>query len=126
MNIVKKVREIKIGDEDYIMTFDMRSIAVFKELTGKSFLQSSAKLGLLDDEVVLGFIGATLRKVNEENKPLGSRYMIWIFLNLSETVIELVTSSLPQSKPSDKGVKKSITRRYKFRFLILLLYKYFK
>lgn len=77
MNIVKKVKNIKIGDEDYIMTFDMRSIAVFKELTGKSFLQSSAKLGLLDDEVVLGFIGATLRKVNEEISHQESRYMIW-------------------------------------------------
>ena len=31
MDIVKKVKDIKIGDEDYIMTFDMRSIAVFKD-----------------------------------------------------------------------------------------------
>ena len=110
MNIVKKVRNIKIGDEDYIMTFDMRSIAVFKELIGKSFLQSSAKLGLLDDEVVLGFIGATLRKVNEGNKPLGKQVydmdIMYLLLNLSEIVIELVTSSLPQSKSNDNNIKK--------------------
>lgn len=109
MNIVKKVKAIKIGDEDYIMTFDMRSIAVFKELTGKSFLQSSAKLGLLDDEVVLGFIGATLRKADTENKPLGKQVydmdIMYLLLNLSETVIELVTSSLPQAK-SNKDIKK--------------------
>ncbi|KAI3350151.1 hypothetical protein [Clostridium botulinum] len=110
MNIVKKIKDIKIGDEDYIMTFDMRSIAVFKELTGKSFLQSSAKLGLLDDEVVLGFIGATLRKVNEENKPLGKQIydmdIMYLLLNLSEIVIELVTSSLPQAKVGNKNIKK--------------------
>lgn len=115
MNIVKKVRDIKIGNENYIMTFDMRSIVVFKELTGKSFLQSSAKLGLLEDEVVLGFIGATLRKVNEENKPLGKQIydmdIMYLLLNLSETVIELVTSSLPQSKPSDKGIKKKYHKK---------------
>ena len=115
MNIVKKVRDIKIDNEDYIMTFDMRSIAVFKELTGKSFLQSSAKLGLLDDEVVLGFIGATLRKANEENKPLGRQIydmdIIYLLLNLSETVIELVTSSLPQSKSSDKCTKKKYHKK---------------
>lgn len=110
MNIIKKVKDIKIGDEDYIMTFDMRSIAVFKELTGKSFLQSSAKLGLLDDEVVLGFIGATLRKANEENKPLGKQVydmdIMYLLLNLSETVIELITSSLPQSKNNNSIKKK--------------------
>lgn len=115
MNIVKKIRDIKIGNEDYIMTFDMRSIAVFKELTGKSFLQSSAKLGLLDDEVVLGFIGATLRKVNEENKPLGKQIydmdIMYLLLNLSETVIELVTSSLPQSKSAGKGIKKKYHKK---------------
>lgn len=110
MNIVKKVKDIKIGDKNYIMTFDMRSIAVFKELTGKSFLQSSAKLGLLDDEVVLGFIGATLRNINEESKPLGKQVydmdIMYLLLNLSETVIELVTSSLPQSKSNEKNIKK--------------------
>lgn len=111
MNIVKKVKDIRIGDEDYIMTFDMRSIAAFKELTGKSFLQSSAKLGLLDDEIVLGFIGATLRKADAENKPLGKQIydmdIMYLLLNLSEIVIELVTSSLPQGKSSDKNIKKS-------------------
>ena len=100
-----------MGDECYIMTFDMRSIAIFKELTGKSFLQSSAKLGLLDDEVVLGFIGATLRKVNQENEPLGKQIydmdIMYLLLNLREIVIELVTSSLPQSKNNDKNIKKS-------------------
>ena len=110
MNIVKKVKDIKIGNEYYIITFDMRSIAVFKELTGKSFLQSSAKLGLLDDEIVIAFIGATLRKINEENKPLGKQVydmdMMYLLLNLSETVIELVTASLPQSKSNDKNIKK--------------------
>ena len=49
MNLVKKVKEFKINGQDYIMTFDMRSIPVYKELTGNSFLQSSAKLGQFDD-----------------------------------------------------------------------------
>ena len=117
MNIVKKTRNIMIGNEKYIMAFDMRSIAIFKELTGKSFLQSSARLGLLEDEIVLGFIGATLRKAEEENKPLGKQIydmdIMYLLLNLSETVIELVTSSLPQSKPSSEAVKKKNHKKYK-------------
>lgn len=110
MNIVKKIREVEIGDENYIMTFDMRSIATFKEITGKSFLQSSAKLGLLDDEIILGFIAATLRKADDENKPLGKAIydmdIMYLLLNLSEIVIELVTSSLPQQTKGAKTPKK--------------------
>lgn len=118
MNIVKKVKDITIGNEKYLMTFDMKSIAIFKELTGKSFLQSSARLGLLDDEIILGFIGATLRKADEENKPLGRRIydmdIMYLLLNLSETVIELVTSSLPQSNPVGANqVKKKNHKKYK-------------
>ena len=50
------------------------------------------------------------RKVNEENKPLGKQVynmdIMYLLLNLSEIVIELVTSSLPQSKSNDKNIKK--------------------
>lgn len=110
MNIVRKVKNVTIGNENYIMTFDMRSIAVFKELTGKSFLQSSAKLGLLEDEIIIAFIGATLRQAETPTKPVGKNVydmdLMYLLLNLSEIVIELVTSSLPQSKPTSKKTKK--------------------
>ena len=110
MNLVKKVKEFKINDRDYIMTFDMRSIPVYKELTGKSFLQSSAQLGQFDDEITLGFMGATIRKKEKSNEPIGKTIyemdVLYLLLNHAWDVIEIVTSSMPQSNGAVKTGKK--------------------
>lgn len=110
MNLVKKVREFKINGQDYIMTFDMRSIPVYKELTGQSFLQSSAKLGQFDDEITLGFMGATIRKKENPNKPIGKEIydmdIIYLLLTHSWDVMEIVTASMPQSAGAVKKGKK--------------------
>lgn len=110
MNLVKKVKEFKINNKDYIMTFDMRSIPVYKELTGKSFLQSSAQLGQFDDEITLGFMGATIRKKETPNKPLGKEIydmdILYLLMNHCWDVMEIVTSSMPQSAGTVKKGKK--------------------
>ena len=109
MNILRKVQNVKLGEEEYIMTFDMKSIAIFKEMTGKSFLQSSARLGLLEDDLILSFIASTLRKT-EDSAPVGKQVynmdIIYLLLNLSQNVVELVTSALPQSTKPDKNISK--------------------
>lgn len=101
MNIIKKEIELKIGEKEYIMAFDMTSIAIYKELTGKSFLQSSAKLGQFEDDLIIGFMGATLRVINKPNKPIGKAVydmdLLNLLMNHSFSVIELITASMPQA-----------------------------
>ena len=46
MNLVKKVKEFKINGQDYIMTFDMRSIPVYK-LQGIAFYKVRLNWGNL-------------------------------------------------------------------------------
>lgn len=100
-NIVKKVREIEVQDEKYIMAFDMASIPVFKELSGgKSFLKSTAKLGDFDDETHLAFMGATIRPIDDKDTPIGKKIyemdVLEMLMSFNWTVIDIVTSAMPQ------------------------------
>ena len=50
MNLSKLVKEVVIDDKEYIMTFDMRSILKYKELSSKTFTQGINALVAGDDE----------------------------------------------------------------------------
>lgn len=111
INIVKKVKEITLGDKDYIMTFDMRSIPVFKELSGgKNFLASTHLLGQFDDEVHIAFMGATIRSKDTPTIPIGAEVFemdtISMLMGLSWDIIEIVTGSMPQSNAGPKVKRK--------------------
>lgn len=110
MNLIKTVKEIKIENEEFIMTFDMKSIAVYKELTGESFVKGNGELFKYDDEAILNFIASTLRRKEEPKKPLGAEILegdiLYFLLNHSTDVINIVASSLPDKKDSKKDSKK--------------------
>ncbi|MDU4952976.1 hypothetical protein HF846_13940 [Clostridium cadaveris] len=105
MDLVKKVKEITIENEEFIMTFDMKSIAVYKEITGESFVAGTQKLFDFDDEAIINFIASTLRRKSEPDKPLGKEIIegdiLYFLLNHTNDVIMLVSDSLP-----DKSSKK--------------------
>lgn len=105
MDLVKKVKEITIENEEFIMTFDMKSIAVYKEITGEAFVLGTQKLFSYDDEAIINFIASTLRRKSDPNKPLGNEIIegniLYFLLNHTEDVIMLVADSLP-----DKSSKK--------------------
>lgn len=107
MDLVKKVREFNIENEKFIMTFDMRSIAVYKELTGDSFNRGVSKLLGFDDEAIIYFIASTLRREETPDTPLGQEViegdLIYFLINCTMEVINLVAESLPE----DKSVKKN-------------------
>lgn len=116
MNIGKKVKKIVVRDREFIMTFDMESVRAFKELTGKSYLQSSSELGRFDDELMLGFMGATLRDPETPEAPImGEVYKLDVLYLLNEhcwDVIDLVTTAMPQeSKPRTRPRKKKKKKR---------------
>ncbi len=110
MNLVRKEKEFKIGEEEYIMFFDMNSIVTYKEITGQSFSQGVGNLFKEDDEEVMYFIASTLRKKENKDKPLGKEALKGDILQLlllhKWDAIELVSASLPQADDSEKTKKK--------------------
>lgn len=99
MNIVKKVKEIKIDNKEYLMTFDMTSVVKYSELSGNSFVRDSHKLFNYDDKVIIDFIGSTLRSKEDPKNPIGKNVydmdVLGLLLNVSSDVVTLVSDSLP-------------------------------
>ncbi|UWG10030.1 MAG: hypothetical protein [Bacteriophage sp.] len=62
MSLLKKKLDITVEGEEYIMMFDMKSIAVYQELSNVSFAEGFLKLQLFDDIEAINFIASTLRK----------------------------------------------------------------
>lgn len=70
-NLRRKIENIEIENKKYIMAFDMNSVDLFKELSGKGVLKSVIKLNELDDKTVLDFIACTLRPSDDIENPIG-------------------------------------------------------
>lgn len=106
MNLLKKRLDFNIGDKGYVMMFDMKSIAVYKQLTGKSFSKAIGKLFEEDDEETLNFIASTLRAKENEDEPLGNEVIngdtLFYLLNFKFKVVELVALSLPTGENNSK------------------------
>ena len=111
-NLLRKVENIKIDGKEYIMAFDMKSIEVFKELTGSGVVANLDKLSTLDDETILYFIASTLRYKNTEEilgKTLfnGKYDLFSLVINLFPLVLNIVNKGFPQPKKEGKKPKKS-------------------
>ncbi|WP_321833488.1 hypothetical protein [Clostridium butyricum] len=111
-NLIRKIEQIKIDGKDYVMAFDMQSIEIFKELTGKGVVASLDKLATLDDETILYFIASTLRKKETQEKILGRELLngnydlFGLVINLFPVVLSIVNNGFPQPK-DNKQTKKS-------------------
>lgn len=109
MNLVRKEKEIKIGEEEYIMYFDMSSIVMYKELTNRFFTHGVNKLFEQDDEEIMYFMASTLRRKNNPKKPLGKEIfeadILQLLLMHKWDAIELVSASLPQADDSEPKKK---------------------
>ncbi|MBS6601301.1 MAG: hypothetical protein KH333_09885 [Clostridium sp.] len=106
MNLVRKEKEIKIGEEEYIMYFDMSSIVMYKELTNRFFTHGVNKLFEQDDEEIMYFMASTLRRKDNPKKPLGKEIfeadILQLLLMHKWDVIDLVASSLPVEETPKK------------------------
>ena len=106
MNLSKIEKEIKIDEENYILTFDMKSILTYKEMSGKTFTQGIGDLLLGDDEEVIYFIGSMLRRKETPNTPISEEVyefnLIACLVELKNDVIKIVIDSLPQDDNSKK------------------------
>ncbi|MDQ0149123.1 hypothetical protein ACFO6R_05930 [Eubacterium multiforme] len=106
MDLVKKELEFEINNERFIMTFDMKSIATYKELSGEPFVLGEEKLKNFDDEAIINFIASTLRRKEEPDKPLGLEVingdLVFYLFELTGYVIYLVNMSLPEAPKESK------------------------
>ena len=104
--------DIKMEGKDYVLAFDMASIDVFKELTGKGVLQSLVKLNSYEDETVLSFIACCLREKENLNEPLGKKMydgrfnLFNLMVACTPFVITIVTKGFPVTKGAKKSSKK--------------------
>lgn len=106
MNLTRKEIEVSIDGEDYIMAFDNRSIATYKEVIGKPFTKGYSELLQGDDGAVLDFIASTLRRKSEPDKPLGKEVLegdnLFFLTTLTNHVVILISMSLPDKPKSSK------------------------
>lgn len=103
-NLRRKVENITIDNKKYIMAFDMASVDIFQDLTGKGVLKSVIALNKLEDKTVLEFIASTLRPVEDEENPLGQELfngeydLFTIMIMLVPTLISVVNNGFPKSQ----------------------------
>ena len=107
MNLSKKIKELTIENEDYILTFDMKSILVYKKLSGKTFTKGVEGLFQYDDEECIYFIASMLRRKDNPEEPLAEKVIngnvLDLLISLKLEVIDFVLDSLPTD---DKNSKK--------------------
>ncbi|MDH2337068.1 hypothetical protein [Clostridium perfringens] len=107
MSLLKKKLDITVEGEEYIMMFDMKSIAVYQELSNMSFAEGFLKLQLFDDIEAINFIASTLRKKSDPEEPLGKDFiengnLLFALAVLRLEAIDYVNMSLPISTKGKK------------------------
>ncbi|MCF0163187.1 MAG: hypothetical protein HUJ88_11510 [Fusobacterium necrophorum] len=105
-NLIKKTKKLKLGDEEYIMFFDMKSIAVFQELAGMPFLLAIHLINKYDDKAIMYFMASSIRPINDPDEPIGEKLFEFDIMGLllchTLDVIELVSKSMPQDTSNSK------------------------
>lgn len=100
MDLVKKKRELTIDGKKYIMCFDMRSVVMFREISGISFTHAIPHLFAGDDMTLINFMGATIRPKDKPKEIIGKEIykmdILELLLNHSKEVTALIASSMPQ------------------------------
>ena len=111
-NLIRKEVEVDIKGEEFIMYFDMYSITVYKEITGRKFLSALDKLFNQDEEEMIYFIASTLRRKGDNPKPLGKEVLdpkfniLAILFKQRWTVIDIIASGLPDREDESQPKKK--------------------
>lgn len=101
MSLLKEKLELKIDNEEFIMMFDMKSLAVLKSLGVINFSEVFARLRNFDAEATIYFIASTLRKKETQDEPLGKDFiengnLILALDELNLYVVKYVALSLPE------------------------------
>lgn len=110
-NLKRKIENIEIEGKKYIMAFDMTSVDLFQELSGKGILKSVIKLNELDDKTVLDFIASTLRHIDDTENPLGNKLyngdfdLFSVMIMLVPNLIKIINEGFPEASNEVKNPK---------------------
>lgn len=111
MDLIKQVRPLTIEGKPYVMCFDMRSVAMFREISGTSFTNAMPQLFAGEDFTLINFMACTIRPLDKPTEVLGREIykldILGLLLNIGKDVTALIASSMPQAtgKKSEAIVK---------------------
>lgn len=114
-SLKRKIENIKIDNKDYVLAFDMNSIEMFQDMTGKSILKSLNELNSFEDKTVLSFIACTLRHKEDAENPIGKDLysgdydLLALMVMLLPTISIVLNAGFP--KASENKVKKNKVKK---------------
>lgn len=100
-NLNKVVLELEIGEEDYIATVDINTVAHYKKDNKSSFLQDIQKVGELDEEVIIKLLGSIVRK-SEKSNPVGAKFFeqynpLAVIEMFTPVLVEVLGLNMPEA-----------------------------
>ncbi|MBS5985276.1 hypothetical protein [Clostridium sp.] len=100
-NLNKVVLELEIGEEDYIATVDIKTVAHYKKENKSSFLQDIQKVGEMDEEVIIKLLGSIVRK-SEKSNPVGAKFFeqynpLAVIEMFTPVLVEVLGLNMPEA-----------------------------
>ncbi|MDB1947671.1 hypothetical protein PMY38_06475 [Clostridium tertium] len=107
-NLNKVVLELEIGEEDYIATVDIKTVAHYKKENKSSFLQDIQKVGEMDEEIIIKLLGSIVRK-SERSNPVGAKFFeqynpLAVIEMFTPVLVEVLGLNMPEA--TDEAEKK--------------------
>ncbi|MGG7143602.1 hypothetical protein ACQPVP_09065 [Clostridium nigeriense] len=100
-NLNKVVLELEIGEENYIATVDVKTVAHYKKESKSSFLQDIQKVGEMDEEVIIKLLGSIVRK-SEKSTPVGVKFFeqynpLAVVEQFTPVLVEVLGLNMPEA-----------------------------
>ena len=100
-NLNKVVLELEIGEENYIATVDVKTVAHYKKENKSSFLQDIQKVSELDEEIIIKLLGSIVRK-SEKSAPVGVKFFeqynpLAVVEQFTPVLVEVLGLNMPEA-----------------------------
>ena len=103
-NLNKTVLDITIGEENYIATVDIKTVAHYKKENKASFLQDIQKIGDMDEIAIIQLLGSIIRK-SDKSVPVGMSFFnqfnpIAVIEQFTPVLVEVLGTNMPEAQDS--------------------------
>lgn len=100
-NLNKVVLELEIGEEDYIATVDVKTVAHYQKENRSSFLKDIQKVGEMDEVVIIKLLGSIIRK-SEKSAPVGVKFFeqynpLAVIEMFTPVLVEVLGLNMPEA-----------------------------
>ena len=98
-NLNKVVLELEIGEENYIATVDVKTVAHYKKENKSSFLQDIQKVSELDEEIIINSLDA---KNKDITAPVGVKFFeqynpLAVVEQFTPVLVEVLGLNMPEA-----------------------------